>query len=203
MGQNIKNIIFDLGDVLVKFYPEGYLKSEGLNNVEVELIRDIFFLSKEWAYLDIGIITREEAKEIIISRNKKYRYILSKYIDNYPGMYKLVDCNVELLNELKNKKYKLYFLSNFHKEAFLTIHKQFNFFKLFDGGVVSAFVKLLKPYSSIYLRLIKKNGIKAKESLFIDDTIANIEAAAKLGFNTIHLKNPAKLGYILGNAGII
>jgi len=53
------------------------------------------------------------------------------------------------------------------------------------------------------LRLIKKNGIKAKESLFIDDTIANIEAAAKLGFNTIHLKNPAKLGYILGNAGII
>ncbi len=203
MGQNIKNIIFDLGDVLVRFYPDGYLKSEGLKSAEAELIRDKFFLSKEWAYLDIGIITREEAKEVIISRNKKYRYILSKYIDNYQGMYKIIDCNAKLLNELKNKKYKLYFLSNFHKEAFLTIYEKFNFFKLFDGGVVSAFVKLLKPYSSIYLKLIKKNGIKAKESLFIDDTIANVEAAEKLGFNTIHLKDTAKLGYILSNMNII
>jgi len=203
IGQNIKNIIFDLGDVLVRFDPDWYLKSEGLNNVEVELVRDKFFLSKEWAYLDIGIITRDEAKEVIISRNKKYKYILSKFIDNYPNMYKSIDCNVEILNELKNRRYKLYFLSNFHKKAFLTIREQFKFFKLFDDGVVSAFVKLLKPYRSIYLKLVEKNGIKPRESIFIDDARANIEAAEKLGFGTIHLNNPAELSYALSHMGII
>jgi len=199
----IRNIIFDLGNVLVEFNPDKYLKSEGLDDKKAELVRNKLFLSKEWAYLDRGIITREEARKSITSRNKECADVLNKYMNKYPDMFKPIDYNIEILKGLKYREYRLYFLSNFHEEAFLVVCKRYDFFKLFDSGIISAQVKSLKPESLIYLVLVNKVGIIPKESVFIDDNRANIETAKTLGFNTIHLKDPAKLGCMLKNMNVL
>ena len=95
--------------------------------------------------------------------------------------------------KLKEKGYKLYILSNFHREAFLEIERKCEFEKYFDGKVVSYDVKLLKPEKEIYEELLKKYNLNPEETLFIDDTLANTEGAEKLGISTIHLINKEKL----------
>ena len=84
----------------------------------------------------------------------------------------------------------LYYLSNFHLKAFEYVTKKYEFFKLFDGGVVSYKEKLLKPEVEIYNTLINRYGLKKEEVVFIDDTKENVDEAIRLGINGIVLENP-------------
>ncbi|WP_226003205.1 HAD-IA family hydrolase [Paenibacillus sp. BJ-4] len=77
--------------------------------------------------------------------------------------------------------------------AFENVTEKYNFFELFDGGVASYEANQVKPEEGIYKKLIDRYKINPEESIFIDDLQHNIEAANKLGFNTIHLTNPKDL----------
>jgi len=199
----IKNIIFDLGNVLLEFQPEKYLKDKGLDDDNIEFIKKEIFLSEEWIHLDKGTLTREEANAIITKRNPDKSELLSVHMNDFCNMFKPIECNVEALRKLKEKKYNIFYLSNFHEEAFLTVYNQYEFFKCFDGGVVSAHVKMLKPEHNIYQELIKETNIIPEESLFIDDTEVNTDAAKELGFDVIHLPDPIKLSEKLKQKNLI
>jgi putative hydrolase of the HAD superfamily len=108
-----------------------------------------------------------------------------------------IENNVTILKELKQKGYALYYLTNYHDDLFEYTSSEFDFFREFSGGVVSAHVKLLKPDPRIFLLLMKKYNLEPSESLFIDDTEKNITAAGKLGFITVHLKDRNTLKYDL------
>ena len=86
---------------------------------------------------------------------------------------------------------------------FNNINELWDFFKLFDGKVISGHCKLLKPEYEIYNLLLNTYNLKAEESLFIDDTKENIEAANDLGIDTIHLTSPNLLKEKLIEKGII
>lgn len=92
---------------------------------------------------------------------------------------------MEILKSVKNAGYKAYFLSVFHLLAFENVTKRYNFFELFDGGVASYEANMVKPEEGIYKQLIEEYSIKPEESIFIDDSKANTEAAKKLNFNAI------------------
>ena len=81
-------------------------------------------------------------------------------------------------------------MSNWSAETFEGMEEEYPFLKLFDGILISGEEKLIKPNLKIYKLAISKFKLEPKNSVFIDDKIANIKAAKKLGLNTIHLVNP-------------
>ncbi|MGH4139378.1 HAD family hydrolase [Clostridium sp.] len=182
----IKNIIFDIGNVLLEFNPIDYLKKTfNDGNIEKLLYKEIF-QSEEWIHLDRGILTQDQAVNTITLRNPDHEIHIKKCMDNWIDILTPIDSTVKIINDLKEKGYKLYLLSNFHSLAFETICSKYNFFKKFDGGIISYKENLLKPEPEIYTKLLNTYKLNAEECLFIDDTLVNIEAAAKLGIKTLH-----------------
>lgn len=188
-----KNIIFDLGNVLLDFKPEEYLKTKIVEVDKVPEVHKELFQSEEWVMLDRGTLTEEEAKRIIIKNSNKNGHLIKLAFENWYELLTPIEDSVKVMKELKDAKYKVYFLSNFHLLAFEYVTKRYDFFNLFDGGIVSYKEKLIKPEDGIYKRIIEEYQIKPEESIFIDDSHGNIEGARKLNFETILFKNSKDL----------
>ena len=143
--------------------------------------------------LDRGTICEEDAKRNIINRNTESEELINKVFENWYDILTPIESSVDSLKKLKQKGYKIYYLSNFHLAAFEYINNKYDLFKLFEGGVVSYKEKLLKPEKEIYEKILYRYSLEPGETLFIDDMEQNIEAAIKLGLKGIVLKEPRKL----------
>ncbi|MFR4520143.1 MAG: HAD family hydrolase [Fusobacterium sp.] len=182
----IKNIIFDLGNVLIRFKPEEFI-NKNIKKEYREKFFNVIFKGQEWADLDRGILEYSDAVKIFSEKIPECSSEIKKLFDNYIlDVLEPIEKNIEIMKSLKGK-YKLFVLSNFHYPAFNYIFKIWEFFKYFDGKVVSGHCKLLKPEKKIYELLCLTYSLKPNECVFIDDTKANIEAAEEFGINGIHL----------------
>ena len=189
---SIKNIVFDLGRVLIKFEPKEYIEQ----NVPEEKREDFYngiFGSTEWLMLDRGTLSYEDAKKIFKERVPGADKQIDRLFDvDLFEILQPIEENVKLLPKLK-EKYNLYILSNFHQPAFEHIFKKYEFFRLFDGHTVSCYYYLLKPEKEIYDTLINKFNLIPEETVFIDDTKVNIDACEKEGIRGIHLPDYTEL----------
>ena len=189
---SIKNIVFDLGRVLIKFEPKEYIEQ----NVPEEKREDFYngiFGSTEWLMLDRGTLSYEDAKKIFKERVPGADKQIDRLFDvDLFEILQPIEENVKLLPKLK-EKYNLYILSNFHQPAFEHIFKKYEFFRLFDGHTVSCYYYFLKPEKEIYDTLIDKFNLIPKETVFIDDTKVNIDACEKEGIRGIHLPDYTEL----------
>lgn len=198
----IKNIIFDLGNVLIKYSPESFLEKNVKKERQEKFIATVF-KSKEWLELDRGTLSYEDAIE-------KFAEIIPEDRENLEKLFKnnIMDClapiekNIEILKKLKKKGYNLFVLSNFHRPAFEQVQKEWEFFDEFDGGVISCYCHLLKPNQRIYELLLARYGLIPEETLFIDDTKINVEKAEKIGMGGIYLDLPEMLEKLLKKKGI-
>lgn len=187
-----KNIIFDLGNVLLSFDPKEYLKSK-ISEDKLEDVYKAIFQSEEWIMLDRGTINERDAINNIIERNTTYRDDINLAFKDWYDILRPIEETVELLKNLKENGYNIYYLSNFHEIAFREVTTKNKFFELFDGGVVSYAEKLIKPEEEIYKLILKRYNLKPEETIFIDDTKVNVDGASKLGIEAIFLKNPKDL----------
>lgn len=177
----IRNIIFDLGNVLISFRPSEYLdKNEYSEEHKAKILSDIFH-AKEWLQLDNGDITLPEAIESIAENSSLSREEIAHIFNLRTDIMLPLDQNVSLLPELKKKGFRLYFLSNFPIDIFHEIKSGYYFFNYFDGGVISAEVRYSKPSSRIYEILLENYSLKSEECLFIDDLEVNVKAAEAIG----------------------
>lgn len=197
----IKNVIFDLGNVLLNFEPKEYVKSKVVEE-KIEEIYESIFKSEEWPMLDRGTITEERAKVNIINRKMENEEFINSVFENWYDILTPIESSVEILRKLKERGYKVFYLSNFHLAAFEYVTKKHNFFGLFDGGVVSYKEKLLKPEKEIYEKILSEYNLEPEETLFIDDMEANVTAAIKSGIKGIVLKNPIDLKEELENLDV-
>ena len=195
----IKNIIFDLGNVLINYDPHDFINKNVKEENREKFFQEIF-QSKEWQDLDRGTLEYDEAVKIFSKRLPEERENIKKLFDNDIQDVLFVDkTNIKYLSTLKNKDYKLYILSNFHKNSFRKISEIHNFKSIFDGGVISYECHLLKPESNIYKAIIDKYGLIPEETVFIDDSLPNVQAAIKFNIHGIHLKNIKDLIKTLNN----
>lgn len=189
---SIKNIVFDLGRVLIKFEPKEYIEQNVPEKKREDFYNGIFG-STEWLMLDRGTLSYEDAKKIFKERVPGADKQIDRLFDvDLFEILQPIEENVKLLSKLK-EKYNLYILSNFHQPAFEHIFKKYEFFRLFDGHTVSCYYYLLKPEKEIYDTLINKFNLIPKETVFIDDTKVNIDACEKEGIRGIHLPDYTEL----------
>ena len=184
----IKNVCFDVGNVLIDYQPDRYLREIGVPDIKREaMLKDIFF-SKEWEQLDNGDITFDEAYDIIEKKSILTREeIISVFEDHLLKIFSLIDANVSLLPVIKQYGYKLFYISNFTERYFYRMQKKFPIWDIFDDGVISAAIKMSKPGKDIFLYAFNQFGIDPKESVFIDDLPENVATAKSLGMETINL----------------
>ena len=182
----IKNIIFDVGNVLVDFRYKGYMEDLGFTKEQVDLIEEKVVLDPIWEQLDLGVMKLSEVYKIMKEKIPGHEDCIDKLFDdkNLVNLVRSYDYTADLLNELKDKGYKLYILSNYPDEWFdLHSKTQFSFIPYVDGMIVSGKVKMIKPDSSIYELLLNTYELKASECMFFDDRVKNVEAALRLGID--------------------
>jgi putative hydrolase of the HAD superfamily len=180
----IKNVIFDIGNVILNFNIPEVLRAFTDNQEEQKFILDNIINSPEWlgnALIDTGYIEKEDAIEIVKDRtNHTNDKLISDFWNTYND-YALVDEKViELIKNLKVNNYKIYLLSNINPYTHDFV-KTSGLFDLVDGYVLSYLEHQIKPYESIYNTLINRYKLNSKECLFIDDREDNIITANRLG----------------------
>jgi len=177
----IRNIIFDLGNVLISFNPlEFLLKKEYPDNIRNTIMNDIFS-SREWKALDNGDISTTEAIDSIAGKSSLTRHEIEHVFNLRRDIMFPLEKNTRLLPGLKKEGYGLYYLSNFPLDTFEQIRNDYYFFRFFDGGIISSEAKCSKPDIRIYRMILDRYSLKAAESLFIDDLPVNVQSAEAAG----------------------
>lgn len=204
MGK-IRNIIFDLGNVLLTWNPADYLATLFDDGELVTKLHKAVFLSPEWFMLDRGVISQEKAVERLIQQHPELAREIKATFADWFSLLKPISSNVELLRSVKEQGYKVYALSNFHKDAFDYVAKKYEWFSLFDGMIISADHQVMKPEPGIYQLLLTTYELIPEECVFIDDSLANLAAASEFGIKGIHCESPdqlkLELNYLL-NEGV-
>ncbi len=185
----IKDVVFDFGGVLMDWDPRYLYRTYFKDEEQME-----YFLSHictdAWnAEQDRGR-TFDEGVSLLLRQYPQYAEPIRMYKDRWESMLKgEFPRSVELLRRLKEQGYGIYGLTNWSAETIPIAFAKYDFFSLFDGIVVSGEEKLIKPDPKIYRILLDRYKLTAENTLFIDDSPANIEAASQLGFQTILFDN--------------
>lgn len=179
----IKNVIFDIGGVLMDYRWIDVVMGYGLTREKADEIGRKFLRHKTWHDLDRGVITEEEA---IAAYEKEFpeEGDLFRYFFDHKGDLDIPRTEVvERFYKLKKAGYSIYLLSNYSKCLFEAHYKDISFSNLIDGKVISYEDHLMKPEPEIYERLLTKYDLVPEECIFFDDRDDNVEAAKKLRIN--------------------
>lgn len=195
----IKNIIFDIGAVLVDGNLHHYYRQMMKDDSEVEkFLNEI--CSYEWRHsLDLGR-PWEDARSELVSKYPEYTHCIDAYWHEIICVP--IQGSIEILKDLKRKGFSIYALSNWNHITFQVALQEFGFLNLFDGRIVSGEVKIAKPDPRIYQLLLDTYQLIPEESLFIDDRLENVEAARCLGIKSIQFVSPQDLEKDLTHHGV-
>ena len=199
----IKNILFDMGNVLIRFEPKRYVKNAGLSESDQQLLLRELYGSIDWVRLDRGTITEEEVYVHACARLPAELHAAAEYIIyhwNEPIVP--ITGTADVVRELKARGYTLYLLSNAARRQHTYWH-DIPGSECFSGTLISADVHLLKPEAAIYQALFDKFDLTAASCLFVDDFPPNIEAAENAGMQGIVFHDAGQLREELKARGIL
>lgn len=182
----IRNIIFDIGNVLTDFRWKEFLEDRGFDEKMIKRIAEASILSPLWNEFDRGEWSSEELMAAFVANDPEIEEQLHEAYDDIKGMVTRRDYAIPWLEELKAKGYHVYYLSNFSEKAFYECADALDFLSHMEGGILSYQDKAIKPDPIIYQLLLDRYGLTAEESVFLDDTLKNVEAAQKMGIKGIH-----------------
>ena len=199
----IKNVVFDMGGVLIRFDAEHYTARFVPDPADYELMRRELFRSIEWVWMDRGTITDDEVVAAVCARlPERLHQAVRDILDNWHQDIPPLDGVYDLVKELKGKGYRIYLLSNtctrFHE-----FRKNIPALEFFDGEFVSCDFHFVKPEPGIYLRFLEYFHLRPEECVFIDDDPRNIEGAVRCGMGgVIYHGAPAHLRLRLRELGV-
>ena len=181
---NYKNVVFDMGNVLVNYDPDLVTKQYTDDPDLIREVHNVLFCSQEWLKLDAGLISEESALQSVLKRfrTEEDRSLAAKCFwdwDKYnmhpaPGM-------AEIIQELKARGNGVYVLSNASIRLPKVYRRVMPAAELYDGVFFSAEYRCIKPQAMIYETFLKQFNLKAGDCFFIDDLPENIEGAKDVG----------------------
>lgn len=183
----IKNLVFDIGGILLDDGKENLMKFLEVSEEYVKKIYKIVYGSKEFRQYLVGRLELEECIKGAIQKNPEQKEFIEKLLskENLPKTMPIKNDILNVLREL-NKKYKIYFLSNLTEETYLYIK---NILEEFDGGIYSFKAHVCKPEPEIYIKLIKKYNLKKEETIFFDDRQKNVDIGNSLEIKSVKFNN--------------
>ena len=196
------NVVFDLGAVLVAWEPSRLMQAhfpERAPTAEAAgALARTFFHHADWLDFDCGIRSVDEVVERTAVRLSLPHGRVHALVAPLGEHLAPIAENIALLATLRERRdahgdLRLFFLSNMPTPYARALERRLAFFAWFDGGIFSGDVKLIKPHSEIYEMLAWRHGLEPRETLFVDDSAANVEAARALGWRAIHCTDPNAL----------
>ncbi|MDD1780217.1 HAD family phosphatase [Enterovibrio sp. ZSDZ35] len=202
-SREIKNIIFDIGNVMVRWSPAEIARLTFGDDEQSRHKAETIFRSDTWLALNRGELTESEAKADIIAlsgiseteADALFYYIKETQIVLYGS--------VQLLKAAKSAGYKVFALTDNVHEIVSHLQTRYDFWALFDGEVVSAEEGCLKPCADIFNRLAEKYGVTPEESVFLDDVQQNVDGAKAVGFEAIVFVNTTQARRALSTLGVM
>jgi 2-haloacid dehalogenase len=194
MTHIIQAILFDFGNVLLEWNPR-YIYRRYFPDDEAameQFLQEVNFM--DWnAQQDKGRTFAEGVAQLS-QEFPHYSHLIQAYHDNWKdSIGGSLEGTVQIMKRLKQAGYSVYGLSNWSAETFPLVRNKFGFFSLLDDIIISGDVGQIKPDPEIYEIALKRIGRPASECLFIDDALANIEQARRMGFAVVHFQSPEQL----------
>ncbi len=179
----MSNVIFDIGNVLVNFHPVEYFSKY----FDVEHMAEVCSLLFDdiWAGTDRGDYLCAEAKRLHDARYPQYQTQIDLVYAHWMEMMTLKEDSVAYLQECRRHGYRVFLLSNIGKESYDYLSKQYAFFEMVDGMILSFEERCIKPEPRIYQALLERWGLVASQCVFFDDQPQNVQTALDLGMHGI------------------
>lgn len=181
----IKNVVFDIGMVLISFSWRECLRECGVREEDFETIAEATVKSPYWNELDRGVMSDEEILDKFIESAPRFENEIRKFFSIVATSMPPFEYSKPWLHAVKERGYGVYILSNFSKNNFLAAKPDYTFLEEADGQVVSYVYNVIKPEPEIYKILFDKYDLRPEECVFIDDRADNIEMARALGMHGI------------------
>ena len=185
----IKNVVLDIGNVLVSFYPDIYISQFITKKGEIDYYEQICFKSAEWKCGDLGTKTREEIIDAICEKYPDDAEKVREIMANCDDMLRVSKKNTDLIKRLKAAGIGVYYLSNTNEHAFEFMTSTYEVFSYLDGGIASYRDGVIKPSADIFELFLSRYGKTAEECVFVDDMPQNVDGAKAVGLHGIVLKN--------------
>ncbi|NOZ08835.1 MAG: HAD family phosphatase [FCB group bacterium] len=203
MHNSFGNIIFDVGNVLLRWNPAKVIAEKFPPGIAEKLQSAETVLHTHWHDLDRGTLTREEAinlfaglADIPLEVMREVYFALRDSLDLDPAAY-------DLLLDLSHSGYTLFCISNMSLDFWEYLKLRYTFWTVFNDIIISAEVRMIKPDKEIFQHAIDRFGIDPRQSIFIDDSLPNITAATDLDLTGILFLNARhcrhRLEEIIGN----
>ena len=181
----ITTIIFDIGNVLVDFSWKEYIAGFGFSREVQEKISKATMLSEAWDEFDRGVLEVEDIIKMFIENDSSIEKEIRLICEDIHDMLGRRDYAIPWIKELKEKGYKVLYLSNFSRKAEVECAHTLDFLPYMDGGILSYQEKVIKPEPEIYQILIDRYNLVPDECVFMDDKEINCEGARKAGIHAI------------------
>ena len=187
----MKNIVFDLGGVVVDWNPERLMQEyPGDPEMPLMLFKKGFFTS-HWQDFDRGTADQRETVRRMSDFSGRHYDECWDFMEFVKHSLRDIPETQQLIKELSARGFRLFCLSNMSLD-FYDYLKDREVFQFFEGQIISALEKTIKPEKNIFEILMERYGVNSGESVFIDDLEQNIRTAAELGFHTVHFADKEK-----------
>ena len=185
------NIIFDLGGVVLEWRPRDLVQAIFTDRELQARAWEGILQHPDWAEYDRGSFDRAEAIQRFSTHSGLTPEHTARILDAVPASLELKQETIVLMQKLHTRGLPLYCLSNLNYQTSTYIQQHYHFWSLFSGIVISCHVNKIKPEESIYRHLLDQYNLQPQACLFIDDTMINLTAAARLGIHTLHFLDAA------------
>lgn len=200
----IDAVVFDLGGVLIDWDPR-HLYRTLFDDDEIAMERFLTEVcSPAWNVQQDAGRSWSEAVETLTYRHPGHRELIAAYDERWSEMLGgAIEGTVEILDELRASGVRVAALSNWSAEKFPVARSRFEFLDWFEAIVISGEVGVSKPDERIYRHLLGRMGLDPGSTVFIDDSAANVAAAAELGMTALRFRDPPTLRAELQDLGLL
>lgn len=198
----VANVVFDIGNVLIHWDPLRLYTRVFGNRADAERFLSEICTAPWNQEMDRGQLESEAVAERITLFPEWADEIRAWDTDWHEMVAGAIDGSVAILETLRRRGVPDYAISNFAPTRFTETLVRFPFLNGFRDTVVSAQVGLVKPDPAIFRLFLDRNGLTAESCLFVDDVVANVEAARSVGMRAVRFTTPEAFAADLAAHGI-
>lgn len=197
------NVVFDLGGVVVRWDADAFLQSVFDCADTRVLLQEGLLEHPDWIELDRGTLEPVDAVNRAAARTGLPATEIERLLDAVPPFLAPFTSVVELVADVKRAGHRLFVLSNMHRASIDYLERTHDFWKYFDGSVISCRIEHVKPEREIYEYLLSAYELEATDTLFIDDMQENVDSASRLGIRTVHYRDVDQCRRDLRDHGVL